>query len=221
MRKINGIAILDTLEELTDTTHTAVVVVDMQNDFCHPQGHYALHGKDIASTQAIVEPTIKFVKRAQELGVFVVFIQQQTLPNGRSDSPSWLRFKCRDGKSSEYTLKDSWGAELVEGLKPTENDAVVYKYRSDAFVNTTLDAVLRSQGIKTLVITGTSTEGCVESTVRGASYHDYYVVPITDLVSSPNANLHSNSLELISARYPVAKSTEVLNAWEQKAATDH
>lgn len=221
MKEINGIMVLDTLEELTDPAHTAVVVVDMQNDFCHPQGHYAKHGKDISSTQATVGPTVQFVKRAQELGVFVVFIQQQTLPNGRSDSPSWLRFKCRDGKSSEYTLKDSWGAELAEGLTPTEHDAVVCKFRSDAFVNTSLDAVLRTQGIKTLVITGTSTEGCVESTVRGASYHDYYVVPVEDLVSSPNPNLHRNSLELMHARYPVATSTEVLNAWEKSVTTHH
>jgi nicotinamidase-related amidase len=214
MREINGVAVLDTLQELTDPKHTALVVVDMQNDFCHADGHFAKHGKNVGAITAIVEPTVRFVRRAQELGIFVVFIQQQTLPNGRSDSPSWLRFKCRDGKSSEYTLKDSWGAEFVEGLVPTDRDAIVPKYRSDAFVDTTLDAVLRTQGIQTVVVTGTTTEGCVESTIRGASYHDYYVVPVEDLIASPNPKLHENSLELLNARYPVATSADVIAAWE-------
>lgn len=218
MREINGVLVLDTLQELTDPKHTALVVVDMQNDFCHPDGHFARHGKEIGPITAIAEPTVRFVKRAQELGVYVVFIQQTTLPNGRSDSPSWLRFKCRDGKSPEYTLKGSWGAELIEGLEPTERDAVVPKFRSDAFVNTTLNAVLRTQGIQSLVITGTTTEGCVESTIRGASYHDYYVVPVEDLIAGPNPELHENSMKLLKARYPVSSSSDVLAVWEASVA---
>src|SRR5690606_1482013 len=221
MKEINGVMVLDTLQELTDPAHTALVVVDMQNDFCHPDGHYARHGKAIQPITAIMEPTVRFVKRAQELGVFVVFIQQTTLPNGRSDSPAWLRFKCRDGKSPEYTLKGTWAAELIDGLEPTERDVVVPKFRSDAFVNTTLDAVLRTQGVKSLVVTGTPTEGCVESTIRAASYHDYYVVPPADPIAGPNPELHDNSMKLLKARYPVSTSAEVLAAWEASVAVNH
>lgn len=219
MRQINGVSVLDTLQELTDPAHTALVIVDMQNDFCHPDGHFARYGKNLDAVAAILEPTVRFVQRAQELGVFVVFIQQTTLPHGRSDSPSWLRFKCRDGKSPEYTLKGSWGAQFIEGLVPGKGDVVVPKYRSDAFVNTELDLILRTQGVQSLVVIGTTTEGCVESTIRAASYHDYYVVPVEDLIASPNARLHAQSLDLLKARYPVSTAADVLQAWETQHHT--
>src|SRR5690606_16197477 len=133
MKTINGVSVLDTLEELVDPRHTALIVVDVQNDFCHPDGHFARHGKDISACQAMVKPTVDFVTQAQALGIKVIFLQQLTLPHGASDSPAWLRFKCRDGKSSEYTLKGSWGAELVEGLTPGKRDLVVEKFRPDGF----------------------------------------------------------------------------------------
>ena len=219
MKLINGVEVRDTLEELVEPARTALLVIDLQNDFCHPDGHFARYGKAIAPVTDIVPRAIAFVRQAQALGVLTVFIQQQTLPHGRSDSPAWLRFKCRDGKSSEYTLTGSWGAQLVDGLAPGDADLVVPKFRPDAFVRTSLDGLLRASGIETVVVIGTTTEGCVESTIRGASYHDYYVVPVTDLIAGPNARLHSNSLELMTARYPVASAEAVLQAWQAGART--
>ena len=218
MKTINGVQVCDTLDEIIDPRHTALLVVDVQNDFCHPEGHFARHGKDVRSAQAALPSLVKFVQAAQARGIFTVFIRQITLPHGRSDSPAWLRFKCRDGKSPEYTLKDSWGAQFADGLVPGPKDAVVEKFRPDAFVKTPLDAILRSQGIQTTVILGMITEGCVESTIRGASYHDYYVVPVTDLITSPNAQLHQNSQQFMAARYPVATSAQVLQSWNHATA---
>ena len=217
MKTINGVEVRDTLDEILRPAHSALLVVDVQNDFCHPDGHFAKHGKALGSIQAMLPALVSFVGAAQQLGIFTVFICQQTLQHGRSDSPAWLRFKCRDGKSPEYTLKGSWGAELVDGLAPAVADVTVEKFRPDAFVKTALDAILRSQQIESLVILGTTTEGCVESTVRGASYHDYYVVPVTDLIAGTNPALHRNSLQFMSARYPVATSKEVLGAWRRGA----
>lgn len=218
MKTINGVSILDTLEELVDPAHTALVVVDVQNDFCHPEGHFARHGKDISACQNMVEPTVAFVRQAQALGIRVFFLQQLTLPHGASDSPAWLRFKCRDGKSPEYTLKGSWGAELVEGLTPGPRDLVVEKFRPDGFVATSLNLLLKANGIQTTVILGTTTEGCVESTVRGSSYHDYYVVVVKDLVSSPNTVQHQGAMRLFEARYPLASAQELLAIWQEKAS---
>lgn len=215
MKVINGVSVLDTLQELVDPAHAAVVVVDVQNDFCHSEGHFAKHGKNLGATQATLPQTVKFVQTAQSLGIRVFFIRQLTLPHGASDSPAWLRFKCRDGKSSEYTLKGSWGAEFIDGLTPGPRDIVVEKYRPDAFVGTSLNLLLKANGIQTTVILGTTTEGCVESTVRGASYHDYYVVVVKDLVSSPNAVQHEGAMRLFEARYPMAGSEELLDIWSK------
>ncbi len=214
MKTINGVTMFDTLEELINPAHTALVVVDVQNDFCHSDGHFAKHGKNITTTQATLESTIAFVNHAQNLGIQVYFLQQLTLPNGASDSPAWLRFKCRDGKSSEYTLKGSWGAELIDGLEKGPKDVLIEKFRPDGFVGTSLNLLLKANGIQTTIILGTTTEGCVESTVRGASYHDYYVVVVKDLVSSPNAVQHEGSMNLFQARYVMANSQDILGTWE-------
>lgn len=213
MKQINGVAVRDTLEELVDPATTALLVVDVQNDFCHPDGHFVRHGKNMETVMGMLPRLVPFVQAAQDLGIFTVFIQQLTLPHGRSESPAWLRLKCRDGKSSEYTLLGSWGAQFVDGLVPRPQDVVVSKFRPDAFVRTPLDAILRNQGIESVVIIGTTTEGCVESTVRGASYHDYYVIPLEDLITGPNPDLHANSQLFMRARYPVAQSDDVLRVW--------
>lgn len=215
MKTIHNVSVRDSLEELVDPATTALVVIDVQNDFCHSDGHFARYKKDLSSIQAMLPKLVSFVNAAQDLGIWTIFVEQQTMPGGKSDSPAWLRFKCRDGKSPEYTLKGSWGAALVDGLAPRGNDIVVEKYRPDAFVYTNLDQTLRANGIESVVMLGTTTEGCVESSVRGASYHDYYVVVVSDLVGSPNPVLHDGSMRLFQARYPLATSDEILAAWRK------
>lgn len=205
-----GRPVYDTLEEMLDPTHAAVIVVDIQNDFCHPHGHFARHGKDVSPIMERVPTMVSFIRESQALGVRVIFLRQCTLPDGRSDSPAWLRFKTRDGKRPDYTIPHTWGWEFVDGLTVRPQDCVVEKYRPDGFLHTCLDHLLRASGIATVIILGTTTEGCVESTVRSASYHDYYVVVVTDAVASPNPALHEGSMRLFQARYPMATSQEIL-----------
>lgn len=215
MRHVNGVAIRDTLAELV-APPVAVVVVDVQNDFCHPDGHFGRHGKDLSGAAAALPALVAFVSVARRRGIPCAFVRQRTEPDGRSDSPAWLRLKTRDGKTPDYTLPGTWGAALVAGLDPSRTDMVVDKYRPDAFLDTALEALLRARGIDSLVFVGTTTEGCLESSVRSASYRDFYVTVVEDLVFSPNAALHEGSLRLMRARYPVASHDEVVAAWEAR-----
>ena len=214
MRNVNGITVRDTLPELVSPP-VALVVIDVQNDFCHPDGHFARHGKDVASAVAAVPGVVRFVSAAQARGIPCVFVQQRTEPEGRSDSPAWLRLKTRDGKSPDYTLPGSWGWRLVDGLVPQPRDVVVEKYRPDAFLGTALDQLLRARGIESLVFVGTTTEGCLESSVRSASYRDYYVTIVEDLVFGPNRELHEASLRFMRARYLAAPASSIIDAWER------
>ena len=187
MKTIMGREVLDTLDELVDPRWTAVIVVDVQNDFCHVDGHFAKFGKDVARMAPAVKKMVDFVGKAQALGVRTIFLRQASLPDARMDSPAWLRFKTRDGKAPDYTKPGTWGYEFVDGLTVQKTDWVVEKFRPDGFVGTNLDHILRTQGIQSVIILGTVTEGCVESTVRSASYHDYYVVVLEDAVATPNS----------------------------------
>jgi nicotinamidase-related amidase len=212
MRTVNGIQIRDTLSELVGPP-VALIVIDCQNDFCEPAGHFARHGKDISGAAAALPSLVEFVRAAQQSGIPCFFVRQRSEPDGRSDSPAWLRLKTRDGKSPDYTLPGTWGAELVSGLVPGPVDICIDKYRPDAFLGTSLDALLRGRGLESLVFVGTTTEGCLESSVRSASYRDFYVTVVEDLVFSPNADLHEGSLRLMRQRYTVASRDAILNAW--------
>ncbi len=215
MRKIGDTLVYDDIEEMIDPSHTVLIVVDLQNDFCHPEGHYAHHGKDLTMIEDRLPAMCAFVQEAQSLGVRTVFTVQATLANGKSDPPAWLRFKCRDGKSPDYALQGSWGWELVDGLKPDARDFVVEKFRPDSFVQTNLDLLLRANAVETVVVMGVITEGCVESTVRAASYRDYYTVVVQDGVASPNALLHEGSIRLFEARYPLYGMAEIIEVWRR------
>jgi len=213
MRRIQGIEVYDSLAEMAAPAHTAVLSVDIQNDFCHPDGHFARHGKDLSLTTRNLPTMVSFVREAQALGVPVIFIRQITMPGGHADSPAWLRFKTRDGKDPNYTVPGTFGWNFVDGLEPGDNDTVVEKTRPDAFLNTPLDRVLKARGIETVVVLGVNTEGCVESTVRSASYRDYYTVVVEDALGSPSRERHEASLGLYRARYPIHTADEILTVW--------
>lgn len=218
MRDINGISVFDTLEEIIDPAHTAVICIDVQNDFCTAGGHFDRHGKSMEMVLQRLSTMVSFVQGAQKANIPVAFLKQATLPNNMSDSPAWLRFKTRDGKSSTYTERGSWGWEMVDGLVPGPRDWVVEKFRPDGFHKTDLDLLLRAKGIKTTILLGTITEGCVESTVRAASYHDYYVVVVEDAVASPNLLLHEGSMNLFRNRFPLVKAQGILDVWASGAS---
>jgi len=221
MKTIMGREVLDTLDELVDPRWSAVLAIDIQNDFCSPQGHFARYGKDVSSMAPAVSRMVDFLGRAQQMGLRTIFMRQASLPDARMDSPAWLRFKTRDGKAPDYTIPGTWGWNLVEGLQIRDSDWVVEKFRPDSFIGTHLDHILRTQGIQTVILCGTTTEGCVESTVRSASYHDYYTVVVSDAVASPNAGLHEGSLRFFRARYPTPTADEVLGAVSMARARTH
>jgi len=145
--------------------------------------------------------------------ILPVFIQQTTLPNGLSDSPAWLFFKNRDGHDPEYTLQGSWGHDFVEGITPLPHEPVIPKHRSSGLVRTTLDLTLHAGHIQALLFTGVATEGCVEATLRDATYYDYFVAIVEDCVASKYRTQHECSLSVMRKRHPVLRARDVIDWW--------
>jgi len=210
MRNHNGKLIKETLQEMLDPARTAVIAIDIQNDFFAPEGVFARAGRDMGLANGQLPVMVDLIRKAQDLGVMTVFVRQVTLPDSQGDSPAWLRLKLRDGKSPDYTLPGSWGAAFCDGIIPRAQDPVIDKMRPDAFHKTALDLVLRANGIETVVFLGANTEGCVESTVRSAAHHDYYTIVAEDAVASSNAAYHDASLALMRNRFMLAPSEEIL-----------
>jgi nicotinamidase-related amidase len=116
-----------------------------------------------------------------------------------------------------YCLEGTWGAEFIDGICPAENDLVVAKHRSSAFFGTDLDMILRSCGIRALIFTGCTTEGCVESSVRDAGFLDYFTIVARDGVQSDVAELHEASLRVMEAyRADVADAAEIVAALKSR-----
>src|ERR1700689_4869035 len=124
-----------------------------------------------------------------------------------------------EGKRSDeaplrYSVDGTSGHEIVDELKPESGEIVVRKHRSSAFWGTNLELLLRSNGIKTVVIGGCTTEGCVESTARDAMFNDLYVVIAVDCVASDDREQHDASLLLMRHRFDMAGADEIAAVWD-------
>lgn len=220
MIEIEGKQVFTTLDELVDPAHTALLVVDMQRDFCLPGGAFDELGVDISMYPPMIPRLARLADGARAAGLTVVYIQMTVLPNRRSESPAQIRFNLRlhqgtDGAPEPlaYTPDGSVGQEIIPELAPEDGDLVVKKYRSSGFWGTNLDMLLRSNGIKSVVMTGCTTEGCVESTARDALFNDYYVVIAEDCVASDDRAQHDASMFLMRHRFDIAAAGEILSVW--------
>jgi nicotinamidase-related amidase len=217
--EIEGKQVFTELSELVDPAHSALLVVDMQRDFCHPGGAFDRLGVDISMYPPVIPRIAQLVAGARAAGVQVIYIQMTVLPGRKSESPAQIRFNLRmhlaeaGGEALGYTADGSVGQEILPELAPADGDLVVKKYRSSGFWGTNLDLLLRSNGIKSVVVSGCTTEGCVESTARDALFNDYYVVVVEDCVASDDRAQHEASLLLMRHRFDIATAEEVLGVW--------
>jgi nicotinamidase-related amidase len=118
-----------------------------------------------------------------------------------------------------YTVPGTRGHDIVPDLAPQGDEPVVRKYRSSAFWGTNLDLLLRSNGIETVVVTGCTTEGCVESTARDAMFSSYYVVIAEDCVASDDPLQHDASMLLMRHRFDIASSEDIGAVWSSAPAS--
>jgi ureidoacrylate peracid hydrolase len=193
----------------------ALVVVDLQNDFCHPDGLFGRAGKDLSLPMRAVEGATELVGVCRDAGATLVWVQQSTEPNGGSDSEAWLRYKTRDGKHPEYTLTGSWGHAIVDDLKPRPDEVRMLKYRSDSFHRTPLDTLLTARRIRTVVLCGVNTEGCVDATLRSALFHDYFCILVEDAIGSPNRDSHDAALAIMRTRHDLTTVDELRDAFHR------
>jgi len=203
------------LETRVKPEQTVLLLVDMQNDFCHREG--ALNkAKEIVPyysvemIEATIPPMRKTLAAGREVGAKVVFVRSEY-----SDdiiSPVWKRRIL--GKELRICQPGSWGADWY-AVSPLPQETVVVKHRYSPFVNTALETVLRANEIRTLIIVGNATNVCVESTARDAFMRDYDVVVPSDCVATSERSVHEHSLKNIGRHFgSVITSDELLRAWK-------
>ncbi len=223
MIEIYGRQVPTELGEIAEPGTTALVVIDMQNDLCSPDGAFAAQGADISAYAAIVPRIAALVQAARRAGVLVIFVQATTRTDHATQSLSQLYFELRMQRSYPRPQDDSfvfcvagtWGHQVLPELGQAPGDLVIEKYRSSAFVGTSLDLVLRSRGIRTVIAAGCTTEGCVDSTIRSAGFLDYFPVLPADCVASDNPALHEAAMLILDAyRATVVSSDDLIGVWQ-------
>jgi nicotinamidase-related amidase len=212
--------ILTSLAEKVRPEHTALLLIDMTNDFLHPEGKTATRAnRPLDDARSVIPVQRHLLDGARRAGALVVHVQHTTLPDHASDSGPWLDARSRATYSVEdICLDGTWGQRVIDELRPVQTDAIVKKHRYSAFAGTNLDMILRSAQRRTVVCCGVSTNVCVESTARDAFSLDYYVVLPADACASWERSLHDASLASAGHRYAtIVSADEILALWAAKS----
>jgi len=219
-----------------DTSHTAVIVVDMQNDFGSKGGMFDRAGLDISIVQRAIPPTAKVLAAARSVGIEIVYLKMGFRPDlsdmGAPGSPNRAHLhhigvgtpmRAPNGAESRILVRDTWNTEIVDELRPETSDIVLYKHHYSGFFQTDLDDRLTQLGTRAIIFTGCTTSVCVESTIRDAMFRDYSPILLADCSGEvvgfglPRSN-HEASVLLIQERFGwVSTSDEFVKALQVTA----
>jgi len=181
-----------------DPERTALLVIDMQNDFGARGGMFDRAGIDISEIQNVVAPTAKAMAAARKARIPIIYLKMGFRADlsdaGPRESPTRIKHQrmhfgdavsAPDGSPSRILVRDTWNTDILETLAPQPGDVIVWKNRYSGFYNTELDSVLKSLNARYLIVTGCTTSVCVESTVRDAAFRDYAPILLEDCSAEP------------------------------------
>ena len=178
-----------------DLARTAVVVVDMQNDFCHPKGWLAHIGVDVTPARRPIAPLRRLLPMLRGSDVPVIWVNWGNRPDRLNLSPSLLHVynpsgvgiglgDALPGSGAKVLERGSWSAAIVEELAVEPTDIHVAKYRMSGFQDTELDSILRNLGVTTLMFAGVNADQCVLCTLQDANFRGYDCLLLEDCAAT-------------------------------------
>jgi ureidoacrylate peracid hydrolase len=201
------------IEEYIIPSRSAVLVIDMQNDFCHNEGVFGKGGQNLSAIQDMAGRLGKFVDEARKLGILPVHVMSH-LDDAFLPPPAVARNR-QLGRDKGICLKGSWGAEFYKIL-PADADTLVTKHAYSAFVDTDLKETLLGKGIQSLFVTGVLTNVCCESTLRHGFMLGFYTFLVEDCCASVDEATHLAAVDNVRKYFGwVSKSDETLKFWKQ------
>ncbi|ARM74878.1 cysteine hydrolase family protein [Acidianus manzaensis] len=147
---------------------TAIIIVDMQNDFVRKNGKLY-----VPKAEDTIQPIKNLLNKARDASAMVIYTQDWHM----KDDPEFKIW-------GEHALAGTWGAEIIDELKPEKDDFLIKKYRYDAFFETPLDYILRVKNIKNVILAGTVANICVLHTAGSAALRWYNVTVVKDGISA-------------------------------------
>jgi nicotinamidase-related amidase len=195
---------------------SALVIVDMQNDFVHADGGFAHRARehpeakiDMPFLMSTIPPVKRLADAFRRAGRPVVYVTQVLRPD-YSDAafPYWRATKGSTSGNRTFIVEGSWGAQIVDELKPEQGDHVVVKKGFGGFANTPLDIILRNLGVNTCVMVGVTTCVCVSTTIREGVEYNYRMIIVSDAVAEVHRDTHEAELKTMARIFADVKSSD-------------
>jgi len=183
---------------------TALLIIDMQRDFCDSRGYAAQAGMDVAVLRSPIPVIVAVREHARRLGMMVIYTREGHRADGSDCHPQKLLRSQRAGAAigsvgpmGRLLIRGEPGHDMIDELRPLPGEPVVDKPGYGAFYQTDLELLLRSRGIRQLVLTGVTTDVCVHSTLREAVDRGYACTTVADGCAAADPQLHAAALRMI------------------------
>jgi biuret amidohydrolase len=196
---------------------TALVIIDMQRDFLEPGGFGSALGNDVSLLSTAIEPLQKVLATARELGMTIIHTREGHRPDMTDCPPAKFargEFIGTDSPKGRILIRGEYGHDIVDELAPAPGEIVLDKPGKGSFYATDLDLILRNLDIRSLIVTGVTTEVCVHTTVREANDRGYECLILSDCTGATDPGNHAAALHMVTMQGgvfgAVATSTAVI-----------
>ncbi|MBN2062505.1 MAG: cysteine hydrolase [Deltaproteobacteria bacterium] len=183
----------DNEELIINTDRTALLLLHWQNELAHPDGKLSNHIFNNIKEAGTINNTQRVLKASRSSNMFIVYVSVAHRP-GYPEMPPNPSPMSEGLKKSSAFLMGTWGAEIIDELRPLEDEIIVVNASMSGFIYSDLELLLRNRGINTIVLTGLATNWVIESTARDAFNRGYSVITLSDCCNSPSKEAHNYCL---------------------------